>query len=560
MKTREVKVGKVGVGGNNPIRIQSMTTTPTDNAQKTADEIMKLSDLGCEIVRVTVQGMKEAHSCKTIKEILEKKGYSVPLVADIHFYPKAALAVADVVDKVRINPGNFVDRRSAFKTAAMDETSYNKELEKIEAGFAPLVEKCKQKKKAIRIGTNHGSLSDRILCRFGDTPRGMVESALEFARIARKQDFHDLIFSMKASNPLVMIAAYRLLVQQMERLGWDYPLHVGVTEAGAGEDGRVKSAVGIGALLLDGIGDTLRVSLTEDPVCEIPPARHLASFAQPFRGRLFSPFWEESQAERERRVVFPPSLSLHKGGSVLLEKEPLLRPHEMKPDLILQDQAGIFRATKEKEWEEIQSKQPQLILFAPLHDRVASGRRFFRYLHDQHILTPVILDFSYTGSFEDLIIEASAECGALLADNLGEGILLRAPHPPEKLSSLSFSILQACRKRLTKPDFISCPGCGRTLFNLQEVAEKIRQKTAHLQGIKIAIMGCIVNGPGEMADADFGYVGSGKDKVDLYVKKKCVERGIDAAFAEERLIALIKKEGAWIDPRSSPQVELLTFF
>ena len=544
-KSREVKVGKVGVGGANPIRIQSMTTTSTRDGQATAEQIMRLADSGCEIARVTVQGMKEAYACEEIKAILTQKGYSIPLVADIHFYPPAAMTVADFVDKVRINPGNFVDKRATYKTLTYDEGTYGEELAKIEEKFTPLVLKCKKRGIALRIGTNHGSLSDRIMSHFGDTPEGMVESAFEFTRIARAHDFHDIIFSMKASNPLVMIAAYRLLVQRMARLGWDYPLHLGVTEAGAGEDGRVKSAVGIGSLLLDNIGDTIRVSLTEDPACEIEPARRLVNFAKGNTTRL--PILETIE---KRDVSFPTTLPLNPQGSVLLEGTPdTVSPI---PDLFI-DPSNLpeksLRIKSKKEWEGILKTAPEMILFAHKKNRVQEGREFSEWLKLHSISAPVILDFSYSGSFEDLIIEASAECGALLSSGLAEGILLRAAHPASALSQLSFAILQACRMRLSKTEFISCPGCGRTLFNLREVSERIRNKTSHLPGVKIAIMGCIVNGPGEMADADFGYVGSASGKIDLYVGKTCVEKGVTSTIAEEKLIALIKAHGRWTNEK-----------
>lgn len=540
-KTRVVKVGKVGVGGDNPIRIQSMTTSSTRDAEATAKQIMRLADNGCEIARVTVQGMKEALACQQIKSLLIQKGYSIPLVADIHFYPPAAMTVADFVDKVRINPGNFVDKRATFKTLSYDEGSYAEELEKIEEKFTPLILKCKKRGIALRIGTNHGSLSDRIMNRFGDTPEGMVESAFEFTRVARKHAFHDIIFSMKASNPIVMIEAYRLLVQKMVDLGWDYPLHLGVTEAGEGEDGRVKSAVGIGTLLLDGLGDTIRVSLTEDPRHEIAPAQRLTEFTQ--QHTTGSPTFISPE---KRTVTFPSPLNSQ--GSVVLEGPSCnITP---QPDLFIDPEhlpEKTVRIQHQSEWDSLLETTPELILFAPLTNRVQATREFLARLKSHAITAPVILDFSYAGSLDDLVIQASAECGALLSDGLAEGLLLRAPHPPEALSQLSFSILQACRMRLSKTEFISCPGCGRTLFDIQKVSRRIRSKTAHLPGVKIAIMGCIVNGPGEMADADFGYVGSGKDKIDLYVGKTCQERGVNASVAEEKLISLIKAHGCWVD-------------
>jgi (E)-4-hydroxy-3-methylbut-2-enyl-diphosphate synthase len=559
-KTREVKVGDVGVGGENPIRIQSMTTSSTRDIPATIDQIMRLSDEGCEIARITVQGIKEAESCEGIKSGLLQKGYAIPLVADIHFYPPAAMLVADFVDKVRINPGNFVDRRALFKKIEYDDATYLKEIQKIEEEFSPLVAKCKRLKRALRIGTNHGSLSDRIMNRYGDTPKGMVESALEFARVCRSLDYHDFIFSMKASNPLVMIQAYRLLVAEMIHLGWDYPLHLGVTEAGEGEDGRVKSAMGIGTLLLDGLGDTIRVSLTEDPWNEIDPCKRLVAFAKDYEGKGVSPFTEDFRdiggIQRRKTDLSPP---LHRDGSVFV-MQACAQGEQLIPDGVLptplkeldeisdlQERPEVL-LVRDEGWEKLLTVQPRLLFFSPLHSPLHQGRKFFQWLQAKGLKIPVILYIDYSScALEDLIIRASAECGALLTDGLGEGICLKTPCEEAAVLSLSFNILQAARMRTSKTEFISCPGCGRTLFDLQQVAKKIRERTSHLPGVKIAIMGCIVNGPGEMADADFGYVGSKAGKIDLYVGKTCVERHIDFAEAEERLIALIKAHGRWVD-------------
>lgn len=605
-KTREVLVGKVGVGGNNPIRIQSMTTSNTRDVQATMDQIVRLADAGCEIVRVTVQGMKEAEACEGIKNGLLQQGCGIPIVADIHFYPPAAMKAVEFVDKVRVNPGNFVDKRALFKTIEYDEASYRDEILKIEEGFSPLVEKCKRFKRAMRIGVNHGSLSDRIMNRYGDTPFGMVESALEFARVCRKLDYHDFIFSMKASNPQVMVQAYRLLAAEMFKLGWDYPLHLGVTEAGEGEDGRVKSAVGIGSLLLDGIGDTVRVSLTEDPWEEIDPCRGLVSLYDSSLGRGIEAF-EENHRDIASIVRRPVSTFLHRDGSVILNiqlkdflKEDFYSAIHCKtqlgfpvktpstPDALIVEEIpagegiekrirdlnaiGVKILTRSKgikgtlplktleeagpsmpfallvdgkqsdQWDKLRHLKPDLILFTSSVSRLHEGRKFFDWLKSQQLQIPVIFFFEYG---QDVIIRASAECGALLADGLGEGVCLQADGDLSSLCSLSFNILQACRMRSSKTEFISCPGCGRTLFHLQDVTKRIRAKTAHLPGVKIAIMGCIVNGPGEMADADFGYVGSQKGKIDLYVGKTCVEKNIDFSEADERLIQLIKEHGRW---------------
>lgn len=619
-KTREVMVGKIGVGGNNPIRIQSMTTSSTRDVEATIDQALRLYDAGCEIVRVTVQGMKEADACEGIKNGLLKKGVDVPLVADIHFYPPAAMRVVDFIDKVRINPGNFVDKRASFKVLEYDDLSYLKEIEKIEEKFVPLIEKCKKLNRSMRIGTNHGSLSDRIMNRYGDTPAGMVESALEFARIARQHDYHDFIFSMKASNTKVMIEAYRKLVEAMVELGWDYPLHLGVTEAGLGEDGRIKSAVGIGSLLLDGMGDTIRVSLTEDPWLEIDPCRRLIHFAEE-KQKVFTvpPVLEK------RHVSFPKDVSMHKDGTVLvavtegdlqrpdffrmigcevvlgrpklkattadqvilleLPKDRtsfdvlnrlqeigvgVLSPHPIggavplftvtqaiqaatKNEISEQFQLhktksapfAVIVGQEPEDWEKLLDINISMIIFTPRQDPVAESRIFFEWLKKNEVDTPVILHFKHDTNYDDTVIHAAAEYGSLFTDGLGDGIWLEAPLGLETRCQLSFNILQASRMRSSKTDFISCPSCGRTLFDLQDVTKRIRSRTAHLPGVKIAIMGCIVNGPGEMADADFGYVGSKPGKIDLYVGKQVVEKDIDFANADDRLIELIKLHGRW---------------
>lgn len=634
-KTREVMVGNVGVGGNNPVRIQSMTTSSTRDIEATINQIMRLADAGCEIARVTVQGMKEADACEGIKNGLLQRGYTIPLVADIHFFPPAAMRVVDFVDKVRVNPGNFVDKRASFKTIEYNDESYAKEIGKIEEKFTPLVEKCKRLNRSMRIGTNHGSLSDRIMNRYGDTPRGMVESALEFARVCRQNDYHDFMFSMKSSNPQVMILAYRLLVAEMMTLGWDYPLHLGVTEAGEGEDGRIKSAMGIGSLLLDGIGDTIRVSLTEDAWNEIDPCKRLIAFANAYEGQGVNPFKENHrniEAIKRRSVSLPKNIALHRDGTVILrtDKKDLQDPDFYKklgcdvqigrpklktssadcivitekpstpqiaqtlkylkesgvgilstdsnaaelPLLSLEEAlsvrtqqsninrfavfpssndpvAVIIRDEPVDQWKIIEEIKPSLIFLSPSTHRLHYSRQFFDWLQTEKIEIPVIISFQYECSKEDLIIQSAAEYGALLCDGLGDGILIDAPYDIDFLRTLSFNILQAARMRTSKTDFISCPSCGRTLFDLQDVSKRIRSRTSHLPGVKIAIMGCIVNGPGEMADADFGYVGSKPGMIDLYVGKECIEKDINFADADDRLIELIKKQGRWIEPEAT---------
>lgn len=584
-KSRVVMVGNVGVGGDNPVRIQSMTTSNTRDVEATIEQIMRLADCGCDIARVTVQGMKEADACEGIKNGLIQKGYTIPVVADIHFYPPAAMRVIDFVDKVRINPGNFVDKRAQFKVVDYDDATYASEVARIEEKFAPLLEKCKKLKRALRIGTNHGSLSDRIMNRYGDTAFGMVESALEFTTVARKYDFHDLIFSMKASNTQVMIQAYRLLVAKMIELGWDYPLHLGVTEAGEGEDGRVKSSIGIGSLLLDGLGDTIRVSLTEDPWCEIDPCQRLVAVGKNYIGKGVKPFEEKHRKIEafEKREVDLPSY-FHRDGTVVLNvtEEEVLQSdfyqaigckvqfgkpmHDVGTvDALVIDRKSLSEKALDKlkltgitlidqpyivnetNFEKILKDQPQAIFFAPKDNYLHNTRLFIEWIKENKVKAPVILNFLYDLDSQNVVIKASAEYGSLFCDGIGEGIFLQGPYALKMRKDLSFSILQGCRMRNSKTEFISCPGCGRTLFDLQKVAAKIRDKTAHLPGVKIAIMGCIVNGPGEMADADFGYVGSKPGKIDLYIGKQCVERDIDMADADERLIDLIKSHGRWID-------------
>lgn len=593
-KTRQVMVGNVGVGGDNPIRIQSMTTSNTRDVEATVEQILRLQEAGCEIVRMTVQGMKEVEACSEIRSILRQRGCNIPLVADIHFYPPAAMKVVEWVDKIRINPGNFIDKRALFIKKEYDDVSYAEESKKIEETFGPLVLKCKALKKAIRIGTNHGSLSDRIMNRYGDTPRGMVESAFEFARVCRAHDFHDIIFSMKASNPIVMIEAYRLLSSEMEKLGWDYPLHLGVTEAGEGEDGRIKSALGIGSLLIDGIGDTIRVSLTEDPWAEMDPCKRLAEFAlkqwsqesassipkekdSSKAGLVILPVTQEDLAHPNflqnidcksgRRGLFTPdflwveelspTLGLYEAltemGVGLLSKtlsHPLVTKIKKIEDLEKEESSSLAILVDNIEEEtlfKLKDLNPKLYLFSSKRSLVHEGRKFFSTLRSYNSIVPAVLLKSFTGDFEDAVIHASAACGSLLIDGQFEGLCLEIKEPLERKISLSFSLLQAARRKTVKTEFISCPGCGRTLFDLQSVSKRIRDKTSHLPGVRIAIMGCIVNGPGEMADADFGYVGSRPGKVDLYIGKACVEKNIDFAEADERLIALIKQQGKWVD-------------
>ena len=601
--TSVVKVGNVEIGGNNPIRIQSMTTSNTRDVEHTIQQIMKLADYGCEIVRMTVQGKKEAEACEHIKNGLVKRGYNIPLVADIHFYPPAAMLVADFVDKVRVNPGNYVDRRAVFKTIEYTDETYADELKKIEEGLSPLVLKCKERGIAMRIGTNHGSLSDRIMNRYGDTPAGMVESAIEFAKVCRMHDYHNFLLSMKASNPVVMMQAYRMLVAKMMELGWNYPLHLGVTEAGEGEDGRVKSACGTGSLLLDGLGDTIRVALTEDPWLEIDPCKRLVNLFESYQKKEgTTPFEEDRDISKiEKREVYIKGTDLHPDGSVLMyvteeefladdlfdsigAKVQLALPEKVAgtADIIVVDSitdeigpkierlnragVGVLALDQlgdvvsifdgdEKVWAEKLASRVSYVLLELTGSRIHKGRAFFAWLKKNHPETPVILVMRYDLSDEDLVIHAATEYGSLLSDGMGDGIMLISPQSVGFRRSLSFSILQAARMRSSKTDFIACPSCGRTLFDIQKVTKQIQERTGHLPGVKIAIMGCIVNGPGEMADADFGYVGSRKEMIDLYVGKTCVERNIHHDEAVDRLIELIKAHGRWVEQE---EIELAT--
>lgn len=514
--SREIRIGNLLLGGKNPIRIQSMTTKRTDEAAPCAEQAMRLFDAGAEMVRITVQGKKEAKSAEEIKSLLIQKGYCQPLIADIHFYPPAALMVAQFVDKVRLNPGNFADRRARFKQIEYDGVSYASELDRIKEKFSPLVERCKRLKKAMRLGVNHGSLSDRIMSRYGDTPFGMVESAFEYARICRDMGYHDFCFSMKSSNPIVMIEAYRLLIQKMIEMGWDYPLHLGVTEAGEGQEGRLRSFVGIGSLLLDGIGDTIRVSLTEDPLREIEPCKQLVSLAEEKEGEIdfFLP--------PKRECIYPKGLER---GLCLSEK-----------------QGELFLENGEKLPAE------SFDFFSPERSILQEGRKKAESLAKKGDTRPLIAVIRKGFSEGEKAIYLGTQLGSLLCDRIIDGICFED-------RAFSQNLMQATRVKLTKADFISCPGCGRTLFDLEEVSRGIREETGHLKGVKIAIMGCIVNGPGEMADADFGYVGSKPGKIDLYVGKLCVERDIDMAEAKQKLVDLIRAHGKWVDaPRSLSSV------
>jgi (E)-4-hydroxy-3-methylbut-2-enyl-diphosphate synthase len=616
--SREVRVGNVGVGGDNPIRVQSMITCDTMDTKVSIAQTIELAEAGCEIVRITAPTVKDAANLQHIVRGLRERGCDVPIVADIHFKPEAAMEAAKWVDKVRINPGNYADSKK-FKIIEYTDEQYAAELTRIRQRFTPLVELCKERGIAMRIGTNHGSLSDRIMNRYGDTPLGMVESALEFARIARDLDYHAFIFSMKSSNPKVMIAAYRLLVARLNEEGpdWNYPIHLGVTEAGEGEDARIKSAIGIGSLLADGIGDTVRVSLTEDSIHEIPVAKALVDCAL----RIATCGWKKSAIRNRQSGSDPQSAisfdpfsyqrrptdklereSVRFGGDELVRVVIRKAQHEeiahkidrmgdYKPEIIFEnarvmevdprDDAAIARVNDSAKAQfvtvkddldlplisafrllaaKLQSRHP-ILLKDTLSRSVANDE--VRTTNDERNpnaqMTKSDSDFVIPSSsvichssFLHTLLIASINIGSLLCDGIGDAILLQGEEAPGQSLRLSYNILQAAGSRIFKTDYVACPSCGRTLFNLQTTTAKIKAATVHLKGVKIAIMGCIVNGPGEMADADFGYVGGAPGKVNLYVGKQAVKFNIPEAEAVDRLKDLIREHGKWVEPELRP--------
>lgn len=616
--TREVKVGAIGVGGENPVRIQSMTTVDTMDTQGSIDESIRMIDAGCEIIRLTAPSKKEAENLNLIKQGLVTRGHDTPLVADIHFTPNAAEIAADYIEKIRVNPGNYADKKK-FEEIDYTDESYQQELIRIEEKFTPLVLKCKALGRAMRIGTNHGSLSDRILSRYGDTPEGMVESAMEFIRICEKNNYRDLVISMKASNALVMVQAYRLLVAKMIENGQNYPLHLGVTEAGDGEDGRIKSAVGIGALLEDGLGDTIRVSLTENPEYEIPVAKKLlAKFDniepennKEKRSLTYSPYSYERRKSLEIFNIgnghvpvvvadlskkenithanffgfgYTYSIQLDKWnltdlaadvvylgkqflnfevpGTVRLlqdfdvwnnnEKYTPLVPFEQR-DKINIDNIHFLSIDLDSNFsiDELKNRPNAVfVVETKKQHKTPIFRKFRLNLDGNNIHNPVIFKVNYTTNDEETFqLHTSSDLGIHFIDGFGDGLWITGQHSLSVLNSLSFGILQATRTRISKTEYISCPSCGRTLFDLQETTAKIRSKTSHLKGIKIGIMGCIVNGPGEMADADYGYVGTGPGKINLYKEKTVVRKNVPEDEAVQALIELIAENGDWIEPK-----------
>ena len=644
-KTREVKIGDVSLGGNNPIRIQSMTITNTMDTIATVEQTIRIVNAGCEYVRITAPSINEAKNLENIKNEIRKRGCTVPLIADIHFTPNAAEIAARIVEKVRINPGNYADKKK-FESIDYSDESYNIELERIRRKFIPLIKICKEYGTAMRIGANHGSLSDRIMSRYGDSPLGMVESALEFVRICEEMNYHDIVLSMKSSNPQVMVQAYRLLVQKMNEEGMNYPLHLGVTEAGGGEDGRIKSALGIGTLLEDGLGDTIRVSLTEDPEYEAPVAIALVK-------RYENRSKHENIAEIEEVPIDPFNYSRRHseeingiGGSNVpvvvadFSRKEISSPKDLKdigyiyddktdkwnmedaaadilylgrnalsPNLpsgikVLLDLPSWLGSKKndscfpllaideyllENERSsrinfvliDLKSLTNELITKIKNDDKIilvietknlhgmAEQRKLFFELILNNISAPVIIKKNYRDiSANQFRLYSSTDFGALLIDGLGDGVWAgvnnfigdnknythvktfgnKNESSQKIINRTLFGILQAARVRISKTEYIACPSCGRTLFDLQETTELIRKRTEHLKGLKIAVMGCIVNGPGEMADADYGYVGSGEDKITLYKEKKIIKRNIPSPRAVDELIEIIKADGNWINP------------
>lgn len=631
--TREVKIGDIPLGGDNPIRVQSMTTVDTMDTEGSIEQVIRMVDAGCEYVRITAPSIKEAQNLENIKKGLLAKGYTVPLIADIHFTPNAAELAARIVEKVRVNPGNYADKKK-FEVIDYTDASYAKELDRMREKFTPLVKICKEYGTAMRIGTNHGSLSDRILSRYGDTPLGMVESALEFLRICEDLGYYDIVLSMKASNTQVMVQAYRLLVQKLqdEKLQ-PYPLHLGVTEAGDGEDGRIKSAVGIGTLLEEGLGDTVRVSLTEEPEFEAPVAQTLVNryenraqhkpiktlvnipidpFSYKRRAtnetsnfggdnvpRVIADFSNFSSIEmkdlnaighfylsaldkwsmndlgsdyiytgsRDIDFMLPNGLRQIVDHALWLQKNdnncyPLLSTSDYHSDIKRHKSLNFVSFNIDELTENFieKAKADSTIVGIISTDNThayAELRRIIFELMDKGCKMPIIVNRNYENvTTDELLIYAATDVGGLLIDGLGDGIMLNVKKENELkdldltkvLNQTSFGILQAARTRMTKTEYISCPSCGRTLFDLQETTAMIRKRTDHLKGVKIGIMGCIVNGPGEMADADYGYVGSGKGKITLYRGQDVVERSVASEKAVDKLIDIIKSDGKWITP------------
>ncbi|MDO9153844.1 MAG: 4-hydroxy-3-methylbut-2-en-1-yl diphosphate synthase [Paludibacter sp.] len=577
----EIAIGEVKLGGNQPVRVQSMANTDTNNIDGSVDQCIRIAEAGGEIVRFTTQGVREAESLQQIHTALREKGCLTPLVADIHFNANAADVVAKYVEKVRINPGNYVGSIKIGDTSDYTDQEFETEYQKIRARFIPFLNICKEYHTAVRIGVNHGSLSERMMNRYGDTSQGMVESCMEFLRICGEQDFQNVVISLKTSNTVMMVQTVRLLVEEMEKQDMHYPLHLGVTEAGDGEDGRIKSAVGIGALLADGIGDTIRVSLSEEPEAEIPVAMQLVSYINQrihhptIRGEESPLLSKFEYLKRKTNTVQniggenTPVVFITKDGGFETVPDFLINGNAVKNSLgenstvydvdqlfdLLSDTSEMkflrlhFEQLTYEVLDFLKANSNIVILLNTNHiNGVGEQRAFFHALLNAGCEVPVIICRKYNENDLQLLqIKAAADLGVLLIDGFGDGVFIEneGDIPIEAVNSVAFGILQAARVRITKTEFISCPGCGRTMFNLQTVIARIKARTSHLKGLKIGIMGCIVNGPGEMADADYGYVGAGRGKVSLYKKKTCIERNIPEDEAVEKLIELIKAYGDW---------------
>ena len=535
-KSSTVKVGNIEIGGDSPIRVQSMTNTSTLDTEGSVRQAKRIAEAGGELVRLTTQGTREASNMAEIRRCLDKEGCHVPLVADVHFNPRAAFEAATTCEKVRINPGNFVDAARTFKKLEFSDEEYAAELRKIRDAFVPFLDLCAKNNTAIRLGVNHGSLSDRIMSRYGDTPAGMVQSVMEFLRIAREENFSRIVISIKASNVVVMVDTVRLLVKTMEKEGMHFPLHLGVTEAGDGEDGRIKSAAGIGTLLAEGLGDTIRVSLTEDPEYEIPVAKKLCNYITSREGHTPIAEPETTINDKSRSYSYP--IPGFEDVSY-----PIVVGHDLKS---IPENWHIIDASASPAL--FGDNLPVVLTSSHVNPvgEIASWIIRFIALGGKN---PVILKMSYSDTcLEDLQIKSAADLGALLLNGHGSGIMIDAPaFERETINSVALGILQAVRLRTSKTEYIACPGCGRTLFDLQSTLKKVKESTYSLKGLKIGVMGCIVNGPGEMADADYGYVGAGPGQVSLYKGKSLVKKNIPSESAIDELIALIKENGDWKD-------------
>ena len=605
-RRRESSVNNVGatpMGGDNPIRIQSMTTTPTTDTEASVAQAKRIIEAGGEYVRLTTQGVREAENLKNINAALRAEGITTPLVADVHFNPNVADVAALYAEKVRVNPGNYIDPARTFKHLEYTDEEYAAELKRLEERFVPFLNICKENHTAVRIGVNHGSLSDRIMSRYGDTPEGIVESCMEFLRICKNQDFNDVVISIKASNTVVMVRSMRLLVSEMDKEDMHYPLHLGVTEAGEGEDGRIKSAVGIGALLADGIGDTIRVSLSEEPEAEIPVARHLVDYVTRRAGHMMipaeaSPKFDWLRPERRAtdaveniggnnvpvvivsdfsentEVSANPDLTpdyIYVGENLPENRPanqkyivdfsvwdgtpntypvfpynaiPFMSSYPLIPKFLVM-QYGV----DPEEYVTCLMNHPEVVVVCVSHhqNRLGEQRALVHEMMRAGLRNPIVFCQAYRHSQEqkaDFQLEAAADMGALMFDGLTDGIWLMndGDLAVKDIAETSFGILQAARLRTTKTEYISCPGCGRTLYDLRTTIARIKAATAHLKGLKIGIMGCIVNGPGEMADADYGYVGAGRGKISLYRRKECVAKNIPEEEAVERLLQLINED------------------